>query len=118
MSAQKRLVNFRHSITSGNSRANVCHGVDFDVPLPITAGLERQARFHPGCTLTLDEKLRAVSGRIVLYLSAFNLRHLQFSRFRIFQVAIPFKNSDAKLRSDRCAAGSTICTPVLLQWGK
>jgi hypothetical protein len=71
MSAQKRLVNFRHSITSGNSRANVCHGVDFDVPLPITAGLERQARFHPGCTLTLDEKLRAVSGRIVLYLSAF-----------------------------------------------
>jgi hypothetical protein len=33
MSAPKRLVNFRHSITSGNSRANVCHGVDFDVPL-------------------------------------------------------------------------------------
>ena len=28
MSAQKRLVNFRHSITSGNSRANVCRQIE------------------------------------------------------------------------------------------
>jgi len=34
-------------------------------------------------------------------------KHLRFSRFRIFQVAIPSDRLDAKLRSGRCAAGST-----------